>query len=187
MTIERELARVRAKASGEAINRRHRRAREAAARMQADQKEPAAANGVNPDFAAQIEAAKKRVKAFNEHRDEGPIATQRRIARLRLEGKLPPATVENVGYEPTAEEVLGDLAMSETETEDVQHVPTAEEVLNTPQDDEDPEPEESGETEALTHQQLNPALRGALQKAALETDRPTANPSNKRSKRHKRR
>lgn len=129
MSIERELARKRNQANAEAINRRHRRAREQAARLAASRSPVAPINGVSPGFAAQIDAARRRAKAASEGRL--PESPQDAIERLRREGKLPPADpAAGVGYEPTAEEVLGELAASDLPAESTETLPSADEVLS---------------------------------------------------------
>lgn len=161
------------KGSAEAINRRHRQAQEEARRLRDRMQTPTPPSGVHPDFAAQLEVKRKQAKAFEEHRDAA-LTNEQRIAQLQLEGKLPPTVPVAVGYEPTAEEVLGDLVVSETVTsaDEVETLPTADEVLDEPRH----------EAEAVTHQQLNPALQGALEQAAFASGARTGNTEKKRSK-----
>lgn len=184
MTVKDELMRARARGDAQAINRRHRAAREAQEKMRAALRPPTPPSGLHPDFAAQLGAAKKRAKAALDRRGDGPD-TQARIDRLRAAGVIAPENPDGVGYEPTAEEVLGELAEPAepiSDPEQVESVPTAEEVLSAPRGDEETA---VGETEPLTHQQLNPALRGALQQAAVETARRLGNTQSK-GKKHKR-
>lgn len=181
MSIERELARVRAKTNAEEINRRHRRAQEAAERARANMTAPSNPSGVSTEFQNQLQAARKRAQQAAK-RDPREAADER-LAQLRASGQLPPAVPENVGYEPTAEEVLGELGAAPgpvTDPELTESVPTADEVLDSER--EGPIQEAAGVTEPLTHQQLNPALRGALERAALETAKRPANNHSKRSK-----
>lgn len=175
MSIADEIRRARMKGSAEAINRRHRQAQEQARQLQSSMKAPTPSSGVNPGFAAQLEAKRKEAKAFEEHRDS-ILTNEQRIAQLQLEGKLPPSVPVPVGYEPTAEEVLGDLVISETVTDpdQLESVPTADEVLNAPRAED--------ETEPLTHQQLNPGLQGALKQAAFASGARPGNVERNRSK-----
>ena len=157
MSIEKELANRRHKLAAADIQRRHRRAQDAAKRLQATINK-SSPNGVNPSFADQLAKAAKRTKALNDSPAEDVNA---RIDRLRLEGKLPPKSPDaDVGYEPTAEEVLGNLAVSEpiSAPDAVESVPTVDEAL-----EQDP-------AEAVHPLQLNPALRGAIDEAARATE-----------------
>ena len=138
MGLAEEIARVRQRARGAEINARHRRGRERARQMAAAMAPSTPADGVNPDFAKQLEAAQQRAKAAMERR-ENPKAPADRIQQLVMEGKLPPRVGDaGVGYEPTAEEVLGELG-EPTAPHGTEDLPDADAVLAG-----DPYPPENG-------------------------------------------
>lgn len=110
MGLAEDIARVRARARGAEINARHRRSKEVARRVSAAMGAPAPADGVHPDFAKTLDAARARAKEAMTAAEAPHRAPVDRIQQLVLEGKLPPRPGDHgVGYEPTPEEVLGDL------------------------------------------------------------------------------
>lgn len=111
MGLAEDIARVRARARGAEINARHRRSREQAKRVSAAMGAPAPADGVHPQFAQSLDAARARAKQAATAADAQRRPPVDRIQQLVLEGKLPPRPGDHgVGYEPTPEEVLGDLS-----------------------------------------------------------------------------
>lgn len=128
-SIEAELARRRFKASAEGIQRRHRLAQAQAARLAAAVPDTGDPSGVNPTFRLQLEAAQLKAKALNDRPVVRPDLDQV-VERLRAEGKLPPAEQpHNVGYEPTPEEILGDL-VAPAHPGGHETTPSAEDVLS---------------------------------------------------------
>lgn len=128
MGLAEQIARVRLKARGAEINARHRRAKERSARTQAAMAAPAPIDGVHPSFAQHLDAARARAKKATELAESKP-RTADRIEQLVREGKLPPRTGDlGVGYEPTAEEVLGDWA-EPTNPDGTEELPDAATVL----------------------------------------------------------
>lgn len=129
-SIEAELARRRFKASAEGIQRRHRLAQAQAARLAATVPDTGDPTGVNPTFRLQLEAAHLKARALNDR----PIVRSdldHVVERLRAEGKLPPAEQPvDVGYEPTPEEILGDLAAPAPHPGGTETTPSAEDVLS---------------------------------------------------------
>lgn len=86
------------------------------------------ADGVNPQFAQSLEAARQRAKAAMDQRENQKSAGDR-IQQLVMEGKLPPRAGDaGVGYEPTAEEVLGELG-EPTAPDGTETLPDADAVL----------------------------------------------------------
>lgn len=143
-TLEEQLRRKRFDASAKDIQRRHRQGQQAAERLRnrigGSETPP---SGVHPDFQAQLDAARRRAKAAAQHDTRSDLDHQ--LERLRAEGKLPPLErADNVGYEPTPEEVLGDLAApSEPSAPNGEEwAPDAEAVLSSdpPTVDASPEP-----------------------------------------------
>lgn len=129
MGLAEEIARVRMKARGVEINARHRRGREAAARVAGAMGPPAPPDGIHPKFAESLEAARAKAKAALVRADSKRNAPTDRIDQLVREGKLPPRTGNlGVGYEPTPEEVLGDLAEASA-PEGTEDLPDAAAVL----------------------------------------------------------
>lgn len=129
MGLAEEIARVRQKARGVEINARHRRARERAAQLAGAMKETTPIDGVNPRFASALDAARAKAKAAADARDQGPRDPSDRIEQLVREGKLPPRPGDlGVGYEPTPEEILGDLAEASA-PEGTEDLPDAAAVL----------------------------------------------------------
>lgn len=109
MGLAEEIARVRMKARGAEINARHRRGKEKASRLAAAMGPPAPIDGVHPDFAKKLDAARARAKEQAERSQ--PRSPTERIDELVRQGKLPPRPGDlGVGYEPTPEELLGELA-----------------------------------------------------------------------------
>src|SRR6185295_14799923 len=112
MSIEKELARRRFQTSADGIQRRHRQAQETAARLSRTVTQTSQPNGVHPSFRGQIEAAQLKAKAIA----DAPLTRpdlDHVLGKLREQGKLPPVEKpDNVGYEPTPEEILGELAAS---------------------------------------------------------------------------
>ncbi len=130
MTLADEIARVRMRAHGAEINARHRRSRETAARMTAALKEPTPPDGVHPRFQQQLDQARAKAKADAAKADSKPRAPLDRIEQLVREGKLPARPGDHgVGYEPTPEEILGDLA-GEQAPEGTEDLPDAATVLS---------------------------------------------------------
>lgn len=128
MGLAEDIARVRQRARGAEINARHRRGREKARQMAAAMAPSTPADGVNPQFAQSLEAARKRAKVALEQREK-PKAPSDRIQQLVMEGKLPPRAGDGgVGYEPTAEEVLGELG-EPTAPDGTEDLPDADAVL----------------------------------------------------------
>jgi len=133
MSIEQDLARRRNQANAKTINARHRRLREQAQRLAASQGAVSSPDGVSPQFAGQLDAARKRAAAALRAREEDPTRgpPESALDRLVREGKLPPRNNAGVGYEPTAEDVLGDLAHSEATAPDgTETLPDADAVLS---------------------------------------------------------
>lgn len=130
--IEQELARRRHKAAAAEIQRRHRQRQADAARLSARVFEETSPSGVHPEFAREIGRARKRAEAAR----KAPLPRadlEVVVSKLRSQGKLPPQQDgNNVGYEPTPEEVLGDLAApSEPFAPDgVEDSPSADDVLS---------------------------------------------------------
>jgi hypothetical protein len=131
MGLAEEIARVRMKARGAEINARHRRGREAAQRVAAGMGAPASPDGVDPVFAKTLEDARKRAKTAADQKAAGsPRAPVDRIEQLVREGKLPPRTGDlGVGYEPTAEEILGELGADAAPPDGVEELPDVDAVL----------------------------------------------------------
>jgi hypothetical protein len=113
MGIEEELRRRRHVAAAKDIERRHRLQQAEAARLAArmGESQQSGPGGVHPTFAASLDAAKERARTFAS-RTPTRSEIDEKLERLRAEGKLPPHPERSgsVGYEPTAEEILGDLA-----------------------------------------------------------------------------
>lgn len=129
MGLAEEIARVRMKARGVEINARHRRGREAAARVAGAMGPPAPPDGIHPKFAESLEAARKQAKDTVLRAESKRNPPVDRIDQLVREGKLPPRPNSGgVGYEPTPEEVLGDLAEA-TAPEGTEDLPDAATVL----------------------------------------------------------
>jgi hypothetical protein len=131
MSIEKELDRRRFLVSAEGIARRHRQAQLDAERLMRTSAQPTPSDGVDPSFRSQIEAAQQKVKAAL----DAPLVRgdlDHVLGKLREQGKLPPVEKpNNVGYEPTPEEILGDLAaLPEREPEELEDTPSADEVLS---------------------------------------------------------
>ena len=132
MSIADELQRRAHKASAEGIQRRHRQAQAAAARLAATVTEHGGTSGAHPAFLAQLAAAQKRAHTIAnaplERSDLDHV-----LERLRAEGKLPALEKpDNVGYEPTPEEILGELAHEASPASDpgaIESLPTVEDVL----------------------------------------------------------
>jgi hypothetical protein len=130
MGLAEDIARVRQRARGAEINARHRRARERSQQMAAAMAPSTPADGVNPDFAKQLEAARQRAKSALEASEAQPKNPSDRIQQLVMEGKLPPRPGDGgVGYEPTAEEVLGELG-EPTAPDGTEELPDAAAVLS---------------------------------------------------------
>lgn len=111
MGLAEEIQRVRMRARGSEINARHRRAREQAQQMKAAMGAVTPIDGVNEAFAARLDQARLKAKAAADRRDAQPQDPNGRIEQLVREGKLPPRPgAPGVAYEPTPEEILGDLA-----------------------------------------------------------------------------
>jgi hypothetical protein len=173
MSLEKELARRRFQASAKDIQRRHRKGQEAAKRLVQMHAQHGGPDGVHPNFRAQLDAAAKKVR--DDAQGEGRPDLDNVIDRLRAEGKLPPAVPsDDVGYEPTPEEVLGDLAVSRplTEPEQLESVPSADQVLS---------------SDPVMFEQLNPALRGAIESAAQRLQAKPVAPSGRVDKNKRRR
>lgn len=119
------------KARGAEINARHRRGREAAQRLAAGMGAPASPDGVDPRFAQKLEDARKRAKAAADQKAAAsPRAPVDRIEQLVREGKLPPRAGDlGVGYEPTAEEILGELGADAVPPDGVEDLPDVDAVL----------------------------------------------------------
>jgi hypothetical protein len=132
MSIENELARRRHQAAAKSIQLRHRAAQKEAARVSAASKAPVTpVGGVSNEFAELLKrkAAEVKSKQENEIRADLPEV----LARLRLEGKLPPIPdSKEVAYVPTPEEVLGpELTKNQpTVPHKTEPLPSPEEVLN---------------------------------------------------------
>ena len=88
---------------------------------------PAPVDGINPQFAQTLEAARTRAKeALTRADTRAPVD---RIEQLVREGKLPPRPGgSGVGYEPTPEEILGDLGKASA-PEGTEDLPDAAAVL----------------------------------------------------------
>lgn len=129
MGLAEEIARVRSRARGAEINARHRRAREKARQVTAAMKETTPIDGVNRQFASALDAAREKARAATAAREEQPRDPGERIEQLVREGKLPArAGGLGVGYEPTPEEILGEL--SEAAAPDgTEELPDADAVL----------------------------------------------------------
>ncbi len=129
MGLAEEIARVRMRAHGAEINARHRRGKETAARMTAALKEPTPPDGVHPRFQAQLDQARAKAKDAATKADSKPRVPLDRIEQLVREGKLPARPGDHgVGYEPTPEEILGDLS-GEGAPEGTEDLPDAATVL----------------------------------------------------------
>mgnify|MGYP001589654928 CR=1 FL=1 len=133
MTIERELATRRHKVAAEDIQRRHRIGQAAGKRLLESQKEQHGPDCVHPTFQRAIDSARVRAQAVAKRMPPPAGAHETLLERLRAEGKLPPKEPGHVGYEPTAEEVLGDLASGGEPSGAPEHtetLPSADEVLS---------------------------------------------------------
>jgi hypothetical protein len=131
MSIEKELDRRRFQVSAEGIARRHRQAQLDAERLMRTSTQPTPSDGVDPSFRSQIEAAQQKTKAAL----DAPLIRgdlDHVLGKLREQGKLPPVEKpDNVGYEPTPEEILGDLAaLPAREPEELEDTPSADQVLS---------------------------------------------------------
>ena len=83
---------------------------------------PAPPDGVHPEFQRTLDQARERAKVAAERAETLKAKTPtERIEQLVREGKLPPRPGTGVGYEPTPEEILGDLvdALPPDGTEDL--------------------------------------------------------------------
>src|ERR1044071_6693518 len=113
MGLAEEIARVRMRARGAEINARHRRSKEKAREIAGRMGATTPIDGVAPPFGLALDAARAKAKAAAAERDAKATAQppRDRIEQLVREGKLPPRPGDlGVGYEPTPEEILGDLA-----------------------------------------------------------------------------
>lgn len=133
-TLEDQLRRKRFDASAKEIQRRHRLGQQEAARLAARMAEnqETGPGGVHPVFARHLDAARERVRTFA-NREPSRADVDAQLDRLRREGKLPAVEgSDHVGYEPTPEEVLGDLAApAEPSAPDGEEwAPDADEVLS---------------------------------------------------------
>ena len=98
--------------------------------MTAAMKAPAPADGIHPGFAQALDAARTRAKESLTRADAKGRAPVDRIEQLVREGKLPPRPGgSGVGYEPTPEEILGDLGEASA-PEGTEDLPDAATVLS---------------------------------------------------------
>jgi hypothetical protein len=130
MSIEKELARRRFQTSADGIQRRHRQAQAQAARLSRTVTQTGTLDGVHPAFRTEVDAAREKARLAKnaplERADLGVV-----LDKLRTEGKLPPVEKpDNVGYEPTPEEILGELAaLPVSAPERLEDSPSVEDVL----------------------------------------------------------
>ncbi len=112
MSIADELQRRRHKTSAEGIQRRHRQAQASAQRLAQTLVQHSGPSCVHPAFqAALADAQRKTAAALNAPVERADLDAV--LDKLRVEGKLPPIEKpDNVGYEPTPEEILGELAVA---------------------------------------------------------------------------
>lgn len=93
-------------------------------------KEVTPIDGVNPRFAAALKGAREKAQAAAAAREQGPRDPSERIDQLVREGKLPPRPGDlGVGYEPTPEEILGELAEAQPPPGGTEELPDAAAVL----------------------------------------------------------
>lgn len=167
MTLADEIARVRSRARGAEINARHRRGREKAQRMAAGMGPPAPPDGVHPEFARSLDAARERARVTVAKTEaKGAKAPVDRIEQLVREGKLPPRTGDaGVGYEPTAEEILGELGAGASPPDGTEDLPDAASVLAGDalprRDDTEPRPEGWGQAPGAGSPQAPTGAPGA--------------------------
>lgn len=130
MGLAEQIARVRMQARGAEINARHRRAREKAQRMHSQMGPAAPPDGAHPEFQKTLDGARERARLATERSLSTPKNPEDRIEQLVREGKLPPrANSPGVGYEPTAEEILGEIGAEASPPDGTEELPDAASVL----------------------------------------------------------
>jgi len=131
MSIADELQRRRHKTSAEGIQRRHRQAQASAQRLAQTLVQHSGPSCVHPAFQAALADAQRQTKAkLNAPVERADLDSV--LDKLRTEGKLPPIEKpDNVGYEPTPEEVLGELAVARSSPapHGTEESPSVDEVL----------------------------------------------------------
>jgi hypothetical protein len=131
MSIEKELARRRHLVAAAQIELRHQAQQKEARRLMTATKAPVTPpNGVSNEFAELLKRTALKVKSDQENYIRGDLPEV--LAKLRKEGKLALPNGQEVGYEPTPEQVLGpELTKSQVQVPHLtETLPSPEEVLN---------------------------------------------------------
>lgn len=171
MAITDEIRRLQMKRNSTQVARVAKKAREATSRVKAKaDSQRVSGSVVNQSFAQQLTAAARKAAKGRDRPARADLPSV--IEKLRAQGKLPPAPddLSKVKYEPTPEEVLGELVetaqLEMPAPTDADPVPDADTVLGGEYQPGDLSPEELAEIDRLNPKAKNVAGGQPVRKAS---------------------